>query len=192
MHTLTVTGLPRRAMIVFASLIVGLAVVLTGAGRSSAASLGDVKFAAVGTNAPGTDTNANRNAEFVRLKNASGAALDIEGWVLHDSYQNSAGDWGNRYTFKGTSLPAGSPFRVDHDSNPATPDHFVMPVGADLYVYNGSGIDSTPTSNTAALYRNFKHVYNNGGDTLYVRTSNDATSYVARYKYSPYRVDITQ
>lgn len=158
----------------------------------SAASLGDVEFIAVGVNAPGKDTSANRNAEFVRLKNASGAALDIEGWVLHDTYQNSAGDWGNRYTFKGTTLPAGSPFRVDHDTDPATPDRFVMPVGADLYVYNGSGIDTTPTSNTAAIYRNFKHHFNNGGDTLYVRTSADASSFVARYKHTPYRVDLTQ
>lgn len=189
---LSITGLPRRAMIVFAVALIALAAVLTGAGRSSAASLGDVKFVAVGTNAPGTDTNANRNAEFVRFKNASGVALDIEGWVLHDSYQNSAGDWGNRYTFKGTALPAGSPFRVDHDSNASTPDHFVMPVGSDLYVYNGSGIDTTPTSNTAAIYRNFKHHFNNGGETLYVRTSNDATSFVARIKITPYRVDLTQ
>jgi len=184
---------PRRALAGVGMVLVMLASLVSLSGASaSAASVGDVEFVAVGTNAPGKDTNANRNAEFVRLKNATGAALDIEGWVLHDSYQNSAGDWGNRYTFKGTALPAGSPFRVDHDSDASTPDHFVMPVGSDLYVYNGSGVDSTPTSNTAAIYRNFKHVYNNGGDTLYVRTSNDATSYVARYKYSPYRVDLTQ
>jgi hypothetical protein len=161
-------------------------------GSATAASLGDMEFVAVGTNAPGVDTSANENAEFVRVKNASGAALDVEGWVLHDTYQNNAGDWGNRFTFKGTSLPAGSPFRVDHDSDPATPDRFVMPVGADVYVYNGSGIDTTPTSNTAAIYRNYKHHHNNGGDTLYLRVSADATSYIARYKYSPYRVDITQ
>jgi lamin tail-like protein len=185
-------SIPRRSLVIFAAMLIALAVAMVGAGRSVAASLGDVKFVSVGTNAPGTDNNGNRNAEFVRLKNTTGAALDIEGWVLHDAYQNSAGDWGNRYTFKGTALPSGSPFRVDHDSDPTTADHFVMPVGADLYVYNGSGVDSTPTSNTAALYRNFRHVYNNGGDTLYVRTSADASGYVARYKYSPYRVDLTQ
>lgn len=189
---LSITGLPRRALIVFFGLMLALGTVLVGADRSTAASLGDVEFVAVGTNAPGKDTSANENNEFARLKNASGAALDVEGWILHDTYQNAAGDWGNRFTFKGTSLPAGSPFRVDHDSDPATPDRFVMPVGADVYVYNGSGIDTTPTSNTAAIYRNYKHHHNNGGDTLYVRTSADATSYVARYKYSPYRVDITQ
>lgn len=188
----TLTTYPRRVLAGIGVILITLVSLSLSGATATAASLGDVKFAAVGTNAPGTDTNANRNAEFVRLKNASGAALDIEGWVLHDAYQNSAGDWGNRYTFKGTALPAGSPFRVDHDSDASTPDHFVMPVGSDLYVYNGSGIDTTPTSNTAAIYRNFKHVYNNGGDTLYVRTSADATSFVAKYKYSPYRVDLTQ
>lgn len=189
----TLTSYPRRALAGIGVILTGLALALSLSGATAtAASVGDVKFIAVGMNAPGTDTSANRNAEFVRLKNTSGATLDIEGWVLHDTYQNGAGDWGNRYTFKGTALPAGSPFRVDHDSDASTPDHFVMPVGSDLYVYNGSGIDTSPTSNTAAIYRNFKHVYNNGGDTLYVRTSNDATAYVARWKYSPYRVDVTQ
>lgn len=181
-----------RSLAVMLTVLVVTLVTFGVSSSAGAASLGDVEFVSVGTNAPGTDTNSNRNYEFSRLKNASGAALDIEGWVLHDTYQNSAGDWGNRYTFKGTALPAGSPFRVDHDTDPATPDRFVMPVGADLYVYNGSGIDTTPTSNTAAIYRNYVHHYNNGGDTLYVRTSANATSYVARFKHSPYRVDITQ
>lgn len=188
----TLTTYPRKIFTGLVTMLLVIASFSLSGSKVQAASMGDVKFIAVGVNAPGTDTSANRNAEFVRLKNTTGAALDIEGWVLHDAYQNGAGDWGNRYTFKGTALPSGSPFRVDQDSNPATADHFVMPVGADLYVYNGSGIDSTPTSNTAALYRNFKHVYNNSGDTLYVRTSNDAAGFVARWKYSPYRVDVTQ
>lgn len=182
-----------RPVAIIAAVLCMLGLVTAGAvSVASAASLGDVKFLSVGTNAAGTDTSANRNAEFVRLKNTTGAALDVEGWVVHDAYQNAAGDWGNRYTFHGTALPSGSPFRVDHDTNPATPDHFVMPAGSDVYVYNGSGVDTTPTSNTAAIYRNFKHVYNNGGDTIYVRTSAEATSFIARWKYSPYRVDLTQ
>jgi hypothetical protein len=188
----SLTSFPRRIVGGLVALLIVLGAVVTGAGRTSAATLGDLKFVAVGTNAVGTDTSANRNSEFVRLRNDSGAALDVEGWVVHDSYQTAGGDWGNRFTFHGTQLPAGSPFRVDVDSDASTPDHFVLPVGADVYVYNGSGVDSTPTNNTAAIYRNFKHHFNNGGDTLYVRTSADAVGYVARYKYTPYRVDITQ
>lgn len=177
--------------------LIGLALCMifvnpVGAMSAATVPVGAVRFEAVGTNAPGVDKTSNENAEFVRLRNMTGAALDIEGWVLHDSYQNGAGDWGNRYTFKGSALPVGSPFRVDTDTDTSTPDHLVMPTGADIYVYNGSGIDTTPTSNTASIYRNFKHHFNNAGDTLYVRTSADASSFVARYKYSPYRVDITQ
>lgn len=168
--------------------------VTASAGLSSALAVGvgDVKVVSYGTNAAGTDTTSNRNAEFVRLRNTTASPIDVEGWVLHDTYQNNAGDWGNRYTFKGSQLPAGSPFKVDHDSDAGTPEHFVMPVGSEVYVYNGSGVDTTPTSNTAAMYRNFKHMWNNSGDTIYLRTSADASSVVARVKYSPYRVDITQ
>lgn len=173
------------------AVIVALFAVL-GAGSASAVAVGDVKVVSYGTNAVGTDTTSNRNAEFVRLRNTTAGPIDVEGWVLHDTYQNNAGDWGNRYTFKGSTLPVGSPFKVDHDSDAGTAEHFVMPVGSEVYVYNGSGVDTTPTSNTAAVYRNFKHMWNNGGDTIYLRTSADTASTVARVKYSPYRVDITQ
>lgn len=166
--------------------------VMLGVGSASAVGVGDVKIMSYGTNAVGTDTTGNRNAEFVRLRNTTAAAINVEGWVLHDTYQTGSGDWGNRYTFKGSQLPAGSPFRFDHDTDASTPDQFVMPVGSEVYVYNGSGVDTTPTSNTAAVYRNFKHMWNNGGDTIYLRTSADTASTVARVKYSPYRVDITQ
>jgi hypothetical protein len=184
---------PRwRAVGMALAMLASLFAVLGPAQSASAVAVGDVRVIAYGMNAPGTDTDANRNAEFVRFKNTTGAALDIEGWVLHDTYQTAGGDWGNRYTFKGSVLPTGSPFKVDHDTNPATPDHFVMPIGADVYVYNGSGVDSTPTSNTAAIYRNFRHMWNNAGDTIYIRTAADATGFVARVKFSPYRVDLTQ
>lgn len=158
------------------------------------AALGDAKVRAVGTNAPGVDDAGDRNAEFVWFVNTTGAALDVEGWVLHDAYQTAGGDWGNRYTFKGTVLPAGSPFRTaGPDTVPGNADdRFVMPAGGQVIVYNGSGVDSSPTSTTAAIYRNFKHHYNNGGDTIYLRTDKDAPGYIFRYKYSPYRVDISQ
>lgn len=145
-----------------------------------------------GTNAPGKDTTGNRNAEFVRLVNTTGAALDVEGWKIHDAYQNGDGEYSNGYTLKASALPDGSPFKVtaDHDSDPTTANttRFVVPAGGQVYLYNGSGFDSTPTNNTAAIYRNFKHVYNNGGDTIYVR--NAAGAVVAYVIYTPYRVKI--
>jgi hypothetical protein len=172
------------------TLAVGV-LMLAGTSMASAASVGDVQIIGYGSNAVGADTSANRNSEFVRLRNDTAGPVDVEGWVLHDTYQNAAGDWGNRFTFRGASLPAGSPFRVA-DADASKPDHFSIPAGADVYVYNGSGVDTTPTSNTASVYRNYKHMWNNGGDTIYLRTSADATSYVAKVTYSPYRVSITQ
>lgn len=170
-----------------------IALGLTGsAAFADPSHVGNVKITEYGTNAPGKDTTGNRNAEFVRLVNTTSAALDVEGWILHDTYQNAAGDWGNRYTFRATDLPTGSPFKVtaDHDENPATANttRFVIPAGGQVYVYNGSGADTTPTNNTAAIYRNFKHMWNNGGDTIYVRDGDGTV--VAYVIYTPYRVKI--
>jgi hypothetical protein len=147
-----------------------------------------LKIKEYGTNAPGTDTSANRNYEFVRLTNTAPAGsdpLNVEGWVLHDTYQTGGGDWGNRYTLKGSVLPAGSPFK-------AADDTFQIPAGASVYIYNGSGVDSQPTNNVAALYRNFKHHWNNAGDTIYVRKSASSPGYVAAVVYTSYRVKLYQ
>jgi len=173
----------RTAAAVVTAAALGTA--LGSAPAASAGAVGDVRIVEFGFNAVGTDTAANRNSEFVRIKNTTAGTLAVEGWVLHDAYQNSAGDWGNRFTFQGSALPAGSPFK-DADGR------FQIPAGAEVYVYQGSGVDSTPTSNTASVYRNGKHIWNNAGDTIYVRTSKDAPSYVARVIYTGYRVKISQ
>lgn len=166
--------------------IVTLCVIALGLGSSTAfadpANAGKLKISEYGFNAPGTDTNANRNAEFVRLVNMTSAALDVEGWILHDSYQTAGGDWGNRYTFRATDLPTGSPFKV------GTSARFTIPAGGQVYVYSGSGTDTTPTNNTAAIYRNFKHHLNNAGDSIYVRDLDG--SVVAWLTYTSFRVRI--
>lgn len=131
----------------------------------------------LGRNAQGTDTSANRNAEFVRLVNKSGAALDVTGWSLHDSYKDPEGVYGNRYVFKASDLPSGSPFKVD--------DKVVLPAGGQVYVYNGAGVDGTPTNTTAAIYRNFKHHYNNAGET--VQLDDKDGTVVAFRTYTSYR-----
>lgn len=156
----------------------------------SAPKPGDLRIVEHGWNAVGRDTNANRNSEFVRIRNTTEAAVDVEGWVLHDTYQNSAGDWGNRYTFRATDLPAGSPFKVDGAGS--DPARFVIPPAGEVFVYQGSGVDSTPTSATASIYRNGTHIWNNAGDTVYLRVAKDAPGYVAHLSRTSYRVKITQ
>lgn len=166
--------------------IVTLCVIALGLGASAAfadpANVGKLKIIEYGFNAPGKDTTSNRNYEFVRLQNMTGAAIDVEGWILHDSYKTAGGDWGNRYTFHASDLPDGSPFKV------GTSARFTVPAGGQVYVYSGSGVDTTPTNNTAAVYRNFKHYLNNGGDSIYVRDGDGTV--ITWVTYTPYRVRI--
>lgn len=147
---------------------------------------------AFGPNAPGTDDKSDRNREFVRLSNTTGMDLDVTGWKLHDAYRNGDGVYANGYTVKSKDLPANSPFRKDGpdaDTTTGTDDDlFVMPAGSIMYVYNGSGDDGNPTNLSAAIYRDFVHHWNNGGDDIYVR--NAAGAVIHKVTYSPYRTDI--
>jgi hypothetical protein len=162
---------------------IGLGIGPASAGTSSVAlaSYGDVRIIEYGPNAPGADTAAKRNYEFLRLKNMTAAAINVEGWWVQDSYPHV-------YKLEGVKLPATSPFRdAGTDTvKPSADDQFVIPVGGQVYVYNGAGADGNPTNLTAALYRDYIHHFNNAGDTLYVKASNGGT--VHRVTYTPYRV----
>jgi hypothetical protein len=138
----------------------------------------DVRMIEWGVNAPGPDKPSNANAEFKRLFNPGSASVDVEGWYVSDAFPHV-------YKLKGVNLPAGSPFRSDHDSDASTPDHFVMPAQSNVYVYNGTGSDGNPTNLTAALYSNLGHHHNNAGDTLSFRDL-DGTA-VDWVTYTPYR-----
>lgn len=164
--------------------VIALGFGLTGSAMADPSNVGKLKISEYGTNAAGTDKKSNRNEEFVRLVNKTAGNVDMEGWTVHD---NNGPDHANAYVFKGVKLPAGHKFRVDHDSNPATADHFVMPVGGQIYVYSGAGTDTTPTSNTAAIYRDLGdatwngHMWNNAGDTYHVRDADDTLTNWVRY-----------
>lgn len=158
------------------------AVANVGPASADPSNVGKVKIIEYGVNAVGKDTNGNRNAEFVRLMNVSDAPVKVEGWTVHDTYQNAAGDYGNRFTLKGAALPAGSPMK-----DAATGD-FVLGAGDQVYVYNGSGADTTPTNHTAAIYRNYKHMWNNAGDTIYVRDGDGTV--IHWVTFTPYRTRI--
>jgi len=142
-----------------------------------------------GTNAPGADNSGNRNREYVKIQNTTGAPLNVEGWAIHDGYQNAAGDFSNGYTLRGVNLPAGSPFRgAGADSTVPTDDQFVIPTGGTVTVYNGERFGGRwmwSDATRLVIYRDFKHVYNNGGDKITV--ANGDTS-ITSADYSPYRV----
>ena len=148
-----------------------------------------VKIVEFGTNAPGADNSGNRNREYVKIQNTTGAPLNVEGWAIHDGYQNAAGDFSNGYTLRGVNLPAGSPFRgAGADSTVPTDDQFVIPTGGTVTVYNGERFGGRwmwSDATRLVIYRDFKHVYNNGGDKITV--ANGDTS-ITSADYSPYRV----
>lgn len=169
-----------------ASLTGALALTLTGltAGSVSASTAvtpcADVHIIEWGVNAPGADTNANRNAEFVRIVNKNAAPLLVEGFWFQDNYPHV-------YKLKGTNLPLGSPFRDGGPTADPADDVFVLPVGGQVYLYNGVGVDGNPTNNTAALYwgaTGFHH-YNNAGDVVSFRDAGGAA--LDWVSYTPYR-----
>lgn len=144
----------------------------TANANTSLAANCDVVIYEYGHNAPGTDTSANRNSEFVRLVNTGVGPVDVEGWWVQDTYPHT-------YKLEASKLPAGSPFNVA--------GKFTMPVGSSVYLYNGSGVDSQPTNNSAAIYRNTTHHFNNAGDTLSLRSNSGVKSYV---QYTSFREKI--
>lgn len=174
----------KKSLAALGGLALG-ASLLVGSGVASAdpANVCKVKISEYGSNAPGKDTTANRNAEFIRLVNATGGSLDVEGWWVQDEYPHV-------FKLKGSALPAGSPFRSDGPDGISgnIDDRFVLPVGGQVYVYNGSGSDGNPTNLTAAIYRNEFHHFNNAGDTLSFHDTGGTT--VAWVRYTPYRVRI--
>ncbi len=139
-----------------------------------------------GVNAPGTDHNAgpgdNRNAEFLRFTNTTGAPLDVEGWWVQDNFPHTYKLEANK---AGAPLPVGSPFRSELGAVGPADDHFVMPAGSQVYVYNGAGTDGNPTNLTAALYRSYVHHFNNAGDTMSLRDL-DGTA-VSWVTFTPFR-----
>lgn len=161
---------------IIAACVIALgSITLTGSTSVASADPANVGHACLiewGVNAPGADHNAgpgdNRNAEFLRFTNTTGAPLDVEGWWVQDNFPHTYKLEANKV---GAPLPVGSPFRsAGVDTVVGTSDdRFVMPAGSQVYVYNGAGTDGNPTNLTAALYRSYIHHFNNAGDTMSVR-----------------------
>jgi hypothetical protein len=161
--------------------LVGLSVVPMSANAVAPCGVHIIEW---GVNAPGADTNANRNAEFVRIVNKTGAELDVEGFWFQDNYPHVYKLQANKV---GAPLAADSPFRKELGVAGTADDHFVLPIGGQVYLYNGVGVDGTPANNTAALYwgpTGFHH-YNNAGDVISFRDLGGvALDWVS---YTPYR-----
>jgi hypothetical protein len=141
-----------------------------GSGSTANASLAancDVVIYEYGHNAPGTDTNGNRNAEFLRLVNTGAAPVNVEGWWVQDNFPHT-------FKLQGATLPAGSPFKAGDGT-------FQMPPMSSVYLYNGTGTDTQPTNTSAAIYRNTTHHFNNSGDTLSLKSADGKTKSYVQY-----------
>ena len=114
---------------------------------SFAAAAPAVSFTKIQYNSPGSDTRSNSslNAEWVRLTNNTGSAIQLKGWTVTDAASH-------RYTFSTYSLGAGK--RV--------------------YVHTGKGTNGKPDSQHV-YQNSGNYIWNNSGDTATLRNSSGKT-----------------
>ncbi|MFI6296878.1 hypothetical protein ACIBEJ_35175 [Nonomuraea sp. NPDC050790] len=145
---------------------------------ASAASLavadvpGDVlRIVEVGTDAMGADSVANRNREFVRFQNVSGAPVDVAGVLVEDN-------WAHSKTLADVAHSCNTYKIVDLPSNPTT---MVAP-GEVVTVFNGIRWGGNyKVGSEYRLYANSDpdcgtngQFFNNDNDAVYV-TKGDGT-----------------
>lgn len=131
----------------FATALLALSALLLTLGLSTSAASADVKVSgdtisaleigAIGYNASGVDTQANRNSEYVDITNTSDDAVDVGGLVVEDAWAHGdpSDSVCNTYTV-GT-------FQVVGDDGVAVSSK-KLPAGHTLRVYVGAG---TPAVN---------------------------------------------
>ncbi|MET8152993.1 lamin tail domain-containing protein [Actinoplanes sp. NPDC049668] len=117
----------------------------TPAPTTPAPKAGDVLLSKIVYNSPGKDTGSNTslNAEYVRLLNRTKATINLKGWTVRDA--------------------AGHVYTVSTDQRVAA--------GAYVYLHTGKGTNGRPDSRHRYWNRT-GYVWNNGGDTAYLRTPN--------------------
>lgn len=150
------------------SAILSLAVVATlgvsGLSASSAsADVPGLEIGAIGYNAYGADTAANRNAEYLDITNTSAAGVPVVGLLVQDAWArgNNRTERCNTYKLAAGVLPVDAGATAD-----------VLPAGRTLRVYIGSGTARVFTRGGVtyhAVYADSSsrcgyngHIFNNG------------------------------
>lgn len=160
-----------------------LASLTTGSAAAAPAGVADkaVKLTKVGVNAVGADVLANRNAEFVWLRNTGTADVNVFGWTYADGY-------GVRYTFGPAKLKA-----LDYtaavaatETVPAAAAKLMLPAGESIVIYTGKGSDTSLTDGKHTVYLNLSgHILNNtSGERIQIK--NAAGALVAGIEYDAY------
>ncbi|MEU7861218.1 hypothetical protein [Nonomuraea sp. NPDC049141] len=132
------------------------------AGPASAASSADLpslEIGAIGYNAYGADTAANRNAEYVDVKNVSAAPVNVAGLLVQDSWArgNNRTERCNTFTLAAGALPVVEGGTAD-----------MLPAGDTLRVSMGAGTPSV-RDGVHRVYRDMPtrcgyngHIFSNG------------------------------
>ncbi|MEV0237550.1 lamin tail domain-containing protein [Nonomuraea sp. NPDC050786] len=143
-----------------------------------------VRITVMGINAPGKDTLANRNREYVWIRNTGQDEVNVFGWKLSDGY-------GNRFTFRPNKLKNLKP-DMTTDATPApVPDTLMLPAGHSVLIYTGAGKDTTPDNGVHAVYLDMAGHYlnNTSGETVTIK--NRAGDVVDRISYDAYGINPT-
>lgn len=139
-----------------------IAASLTGApasASSATAAIDTLDIGTIGYNAYGADTAANRNAEYVDVKNVSAAPVNVAGLLVQDAWArgNNRVERCNTFKLAAGALPVVAGGTAD-----------MLPAGDTLRVYMGAGTPSV-RDGVHRVYRDMPtrcgytgHVLNNG------------------------------
>ncbi|MGA4989850.1 hypothetical protein [Nonomuraea bangladeshensis] len=154
---------------------------VAGAAPASA-DIATLDITAIGYNAYGADTAANRNAEFVDVKNVSGSPVKVDGLLVQDAWARGRDKTVGCNTYK---LPAGT--------LPVAPSAAAdeLPSGAVLRIHMGAGSPAVDRFGVRHVYADMRtacgyngHIFNNSGnsnrfaawDTAWVTLGSDSES----------------
>lgn len=161
------------AGLVFLALTAVFALSVTAASSDA----GKIVLSVMGTNAKGADTLANRNSEYMWMRNVSAEPVDVMDWRLTDTTGGA-----NVTTFDGDW--------ADHCDCGMSPvdGKLMLPPGHSLVVYSGEGHDTNPTNNVHAYYKDWHHMWNNtSGETVKVLDKDGLL--VDGYAYDAYGIN---
>lgn len=138
-----------------------LAVGATGGPASASADLANLDITGVGYNAYGSDSAANRNAEYVDVKNVSTtAAVKVDGLLVQDAWARGRDKTRgcNTFTLAAGVLPVAAGAVADE-----------LPVGQTLRVHMGAGTPAIDRDGVRHVYADMRtgcgyngHIFNNG------------------------------
>lgn len=145
--------------LILATALTAVAALAAPASASSTADLAALDITAVGYNAYGADTSANRNSEYVDIKNVSAAPVNVAGLLVQDAWArgNNRTSRCNTATIAAGALPVAEGAPAD-----------MLPAGATLRVHMGSGTAGV-RDGVHRVFRDMPtqcghngHVFNNG------------------------------